>query len=141
METIDSKYYLSNIIKNILLFIIFWSIFFYNILKNHPEMKEWTTLLILDYLGLPTAIMVLGYIFFYLTCATGVLPAFMGTIIFILAFAYGLDAIIAKLGLPANYWPYAIGLIGLLINLINLFKLISNIRWYSIFRYNEKYDM
>ena len=45
--------------------------------------------------------------------------------------------VIEKLGLPKNSWPYAFSILGILLLVINIIKLISNIKWYRIFKSNE----
>lgn len=141
METQNSSYYLYGIIKNITFFIVFYAIFFFNLMKYHPNAQEWTPLLLLDYLGLPATIIFLGYLFLYLFRVSGCLFAIIGPLIVIFVFAYVIDTVIAKLGLPANYWPYAFGILGILLNIINIVKLIYNIRWYRLFKFGETQDL
>jgi len=137
METRESDYYMYGIIKNIAFLILFWVIYFYFLFKQNPNMEDWSLLILLDHLGIPTLLISMGYMFLYLLRASGCLFAIIGPSLVLLIFAFVVDSVIEKLGLPKNSWPYAFSILGILLLVINIIKLISNIKWYRIFKSNE----
>ena len=141
METQESTSYLTCVIKNVAFFIIYWGIFFTNLIKFHPDTHEWTPLLILDFMALPAIVIFLGYIFLYLIKVSGCLLAIIVPIAILVGLAYLVDTVIAKIGLPPNYWPYALGILGILLNVINIIKLIQNIQRYRLYKFSETHDL
>lgn len=127
-----AEFYLKAAIKNILFLVLFWVVNYFVLTSVYKEKSEWTLEHIFAAIGITTLLAICLILFMFFFSLGGLLVGVIGTLVCLFGMAWIGDKVAEMLKISSDTVLQCFVVVGVLVNVINLVKLVLNIRNYRI---------